>query len=444
MVKERKRIISSLVDWNLWWVNSEIPDTLIGRKRYLNIPLDEMIDRKEIKTVSGIRRCGKSTLMYQIISEEIKKGIPTRNILMINFDDKILSRVDLSDLIDIYREEIGPEGVIDLFLDEVHNCPDWVSTLRKMYDLAKLGQIFITDSSSEYISGDYTTLLSGRTIDIRLHPLSFREYIHWIEGVDPDGPFGGEEITTIKRSLGLFLKWGGYPEVVLANNDIQRKILLKEYLDTIIYKDIVERYNANQERLKILVGYLLSNPGSLFSPRKFSRRHEFSMDTISKYLEYMKEVSFIHVVPRFHYSYDRILRSQKKIYIEDTGLPESFGFNFTEGKGKLMENAVFNEINRWGYDVYYWSDGKSECDFVLKKGTDIVIAIQVCHDLNGENLEREMRGLDNCFNELDPEKGLIITDHESGLDTGDHVEVELWRFLLDPQKYLDIKSRSEC
>ena len=437
MVMNRQSVISSLVDWNIWWVNGKIPDDLLGRKRDLLIPMDEILDRKEIKTVSGVRRCGKSTLIYQVIMNELKKGIAGKNILMINFDDNVLSTMDLNSLIDIYKEELGPEGRIHLFLDEVHNCPDWVGTIRKMYDLSRLGQVFITDSSSKYISGEYTTLISGRTIDIRLHPISFREFLIWMDLGDPDGPFGQDERATIKRYLGAYLKWGGFPEVVLAKSDIQRKILLTEYMNTIIYKDIVERYRANPERLKILVGYLLSTPGALFSPRNFSRRHGFSMETIDNYIGYMKEVNFIHVVPKFDHSYNKVLRSTKKIYIEDTGLTENIGFNFMEKKGMLLENAVFNEINRLGFEIYYWADGKSECDFILKKGREILAAIQVCHELNEDDIQRELDGIGNACSALSPGKGLMITSNISGLDTGEYEEVELWRFLLDPDRYLN-------
>lgn len=437
MVMDRQSVISSLVDWNIWWVNGTIPDALLGRKRDLLIPMDEILDRKEIKTVSGVRRCGKSTLIYQVIMDELKKGIAGKNILMINFDDNVLSTMDLNSLIDIYKEELGPKGRIHLFLDEVHNCPDWVGTIRKMYDLSRLGQVFITDSSSKYISGEYTTLISGRTIDIRLHPISFREFVIWMDLGDPDGPFGQDGRSTIKRYLGAYLKWGGFPEVVLAKSDIQRKILLTEYMNTIIYKDIVERYRANPERLKILVGYLLSTPGALFSPRNFSRRHGFSMETIDNYIRYMKEVNFIHVVPKFDHSYNKVLRSTKKIYIEDTGLTETLGFNFMEKKGMLIENAVFNEINRLGFEIYYWADGKSECDFILKKGREILAAIQVCHELNEDDIQRELDGIGNACRKLSPRKGLMITSNISGIDTGEYEEVELWRFLLDPDRYLN-------
>ncbi len=437
MVMDRQSVISSLTDWNIWWIDGKIPDVLLGRKRDLNIPMDEILDRKEIKTVSGVRRCGKSTLIYQVIMGELEKGTAGKNILMINFDDNVLSTMDLNGLIEIYREEMGPEGRIHLFLDEVHNCHDWVGTIRKMYDLARLGQVFITDSSSKYISGEYTTFISGRTIDIRLHPISFREFVIWMNLGDPNGPFGQDERSIIKRYLGAYLKWGGFPEVVLAKSDIQRKILLKEYLDTIIYKDIVERYRINVERLKILVGYLLSTPGALFSPRNFSRRHGFSMETIDNYIGYMKEVNFIHVVPKFDHSYNKVLRSTKKIYIEETGLTETLGFNFMEGKGMLLENAVFNEINRLGFEIYYWADGKSECDFILKKGREILVAIQVCHELNEDDIQRELDGMKNACRALSPRKGLMITSNISGLDTGEYEEVPLWRFLLDPGKYLN-------
>ena len=258
-----------------------------------------------------------------------------------------------------------------------------------------------------------------------------------MELIDPDGPFGQDERSAMKRYLGEYLKWGGFPEVVLAKSDILRKILLKEYLDTIIYKDIVERYRANVERLKILISYILSTPARLFSPRNFSKRYGFSMETIDNYIGYMKEVNFIHVVPKFDHSYNKVLRSTKKIYIEDTGLPKTLGFNFMEGKGQLIENATFNEINRLGFEIYYWADGKSECDFILKRGREILYAIQVCYELNEDNILRELDGLENACRKLSPKKGLIITSNISGLDTGEYEKVPLWRFLLDPKRYLD-------
>lgn len=436
MVPDRSTISSSIVDWNGWWSKGNVPESLLGRQRILEIPMDLLLERKEIKTVSGIRRCGKSTLIYQIISNLIDGGTPPENIVMINFDDKALSGIELELALDIYRELINPRGKMNIFLDEVHNCPDWVSTLRKMYDLARIDTVFVTDSSSKYISGEYTVLISGRTLDMRIHPLSFREFVQWTGDVDPDRPMGTEETVSARRNLDQFLRWGGYPEVVLAKSDLQRKIILKDYLDTIIYKDLVERYNANHEKLKIMVGYLLSNISSLFSPRRFSRRHGFSLETIYNYLRYMKEVNFIHTVPGFDFSYDKVLRSQKKIFIEDPGLAETFGFKFSEGKGKLLENAVFNELNRRGFELFYWSDGKRECDLIVKHDMEIPLAIQVCHELREENVEREVSGLEGCMNAIGAKKGIIVLGDGSDLDTNGFEKVDSWRFLLDVQRYI--------
>ncbi|MGA1822702.1 MAG: ATP-binding protein [Thermoplasmatota archaeon] len=388
------------------------------------------MDRKEIKTITGIRRCGKSTLIYQIIDGLLTDGIAGNDIILINFDDDMLSGKPLSDIMSVYLSRIGMSEKINIFLDEVHRCPDWVGYLRKKFDLRRVGQVVITDSSSKFIKGEYTTLLTGRTIDIKLNTLSFIEFSKW-NGMNTEVPLSQNDMDRSRHMLERYLRWGGFPEVALAESDIQKKILLKSYIDSILYKDVVERYDANIHKLKILVDYILSTPAAKFSPRKFSRNHDISLETLNNYIRYLREVNLIHVVPRFDYSLNKVMRSTKKLYIEDTGLLENLGFRFMEGMGKLYENSVCNELLRREFEVYYWSDDRSECDFIAKKGKDLVMAIQVCYDLNTDNIKREIEGLGNACSRLEIDKGMIISSRVPDLDLENFEVVPLWQFLFN-------------
>ncbi len=430
MIRDEDRILSALTDWNPWWQGKEIPDDLMGKNRISNDPIDEIMDRKEIKTITGIRRCGKSTLIYQIIDRLLKSGVKGNDIILINFDDDMLSGKPFSDILSIYQSRISTPQKINIFLDEVHRCPDWVGYLRKNYDLRRTGQVVITDSSSKYLKGEYTTLLTGRKIDIRLHTLSFEEFLKW-NGINTEVPFSQNDIDSIRHLLERFLRWGGFPEVVLVESEIQKKILLKEYIDSILYKDVVERYDANIHKLKILVDYLISTPATKFSPRKFSRNHDISLETLNNYIKYLQEVNLLHVVPKFDYSLNKVIRSTKKLYIEDTGLLENLGFRFMEGMGKLHENAVCNELLRREFEVYYWNDDRSECDFIVKKGKDLVMAIQVCYDLNTDNIEREIKGLQDACSNLKIDRGIIISSKYPDMDIEEFEVIPLWKFLID-------------
>ncbi len=429
MVQDEEMIISALTDWNPWWQGKEIPEELLGRDRITSTPQEAIMNRKEIKTVTGIRRCGKSTLIYQIINKLLSKGIGGKDIILINFDDDMLSGKPLSEIMSVFRTKIAPSETVNIFLDEVHRCPDWVGYLRKDYDLRRIGQVLVTDSSSKFIKGEYTTLLTGRTIDINLHILSFSEFIRW-HGMKTEVPLGQKDIDRRRHLLDRYLRWGGFPEVVLAKSDLQKKILLKEYFDSILYKDVVERYDANIHKLKILVDYLISTPATKFSPRKFSRNHDIALETLNNYIRYLQEVNLLHVIPRFDYSLSKVIRSTKKIYIEDTGLFENLGFHFMEGMGKLYENAVCNELIRREFEVYYWNDEGSECDFIVKKRKDLQMAIQVCYDLNEENIEREIKGLRKACSDLKIEKGIIISSKVPEMDIDEFDIIPLWKFLL--------------
>ena len=424
-------VVETLSEWNHWWREKKVEPELSGEKRQTLKELKEFLSYREIKSLLGIRRCGKSTLFYQLIEHLLSENTPPEDVLLINFEDDVLSKKTLKEIYDTYQSNINPDTKPYLFLDEVHRCSEWVLFLRKLYDLKKVKQIYITDSSSKFIKSEYASVLTGRNIGLTVFPLSFKEYLEW-KKINFKQPLAREEINKIKNELFEFLKWGGFPEVFYKPGTA-KKILLTEYFGDIIHKDIVERYNVNYSKIKPLADFLVSNSTLPFSPRKYSRTYGLSLESINSYTGYFSEVFLFYFIPMFSYSLKSQQLSQKKPYICDNGFFNNLGFRFTENIGRVYENAVFLELKRRGKEVYYWKD-KHECDFLIKDRLEIKEAIQVCCKLTEENREREIKGLEEALEKFNLNEGLIITaDYEKEESSeGKKIKfIPLWRWLLE-------------
>jgi predicted AAA+ superfamily ATPase len=422
-------LTDNLSEWNTWWQTNSIEPFLIGSERKIIGQADDILGLKHVKTIVGLRRSGKSTVMFQFVKRLLDNGVEPERILMVNFEDPILSKASLGEIFDAYSIKIDPKKRPYLFLDEVHRCPDWVLHLRKLYDLGKIEQAFITDSSSKYISKEYSSSITGRHLDLIVTPLSFEEFLNWKGLKDMKTK---TQVNKARHHLEDFLKWGGLPEVVLAPATTQKRMILNQVLEDIINKDIVDRYDVNYRKIKTLVDFLLSNSASLFSPRRFSKAYGISLDAINTYMGYLEEVFLILPIPRFSYS----LRSQdispKKVYVMDTGFFTVQDTHLSENFGRVYENSVLIELIRQGFKVYYWKD-KRECDFIIKKGTSLACAIQVCVFPSMDNMKRETEGLFEAMTSLKISEGWIITaDIEKTEKSGGRTVrwIPLWKFLL--------------
>ncbi len=425
-------MIDALSEWNPWWSTGRIHEELLGKERDLTRKAEELFSFREIKTLVGMRRCGKSTLLYQFIHHLLNGEVDPKRILFVNFEDPTLSRYTFEEIFNTYQEHINSDKKPYIFLDEAHRCEEWVLFLRKMYDLKKAEQIFITDSSSKMIEREYASVLTGRNITISVHPLSFGEYLHWM-GIDTYPPYPRDKKNQIKNSLKKYLHWGGLPEVVLKESDMQKKTILNNYLSDIVHKDIVERYNTNYQKIKNLVDYLVSNTGHLFSPRKYSRTYDLSLDSVNNYIGYLEEVFLFSLIPKFDHSFRKQQLSSKKTFIMDVGYFGTTGFHVSENRGQVYENAVFLHLHQRDREIFYWKNG-GECDFVVKEGIEVTGLVQVCCDLSSETEEREISGLLDALEEFGLEEGTVVTSDTEGQETiqGKRIGyVPLWRFLLE-------------
>ncbi len=422
-------VLTTLTEWNPWWKNRTVDNKLLGMPRK-NYDFENYLKFREIKILLGIRRCGKSTLLYQFIDFMLRKHVDPKEILLINFEDDILSKKTLREIFDVYQSNINPDKKMYVFLDEVHRCKEWVLFLRKMYDTRQINHVFVTDSCSKFIKPELASAITGRNITIHVSPLSFKEFLNWKKLSFDLNLLTRAEVNKIRKELNDYLKRGGFPEVFSKTLEINKKILLTEYLSDIIHKDLVERYNINYSKIKDLVDFLGANAGNMFSPRKYSKNSGLSLESINTYMKYLQEVFLFRAIPKFDYSMRKQQMSHKKVYIADTGFMNLVGFKFSENIGNVYENMVLIELNRLGKEVYYWKD-KYECDFLVKDGVKIIQAIQVCFKL--EDKEREVNGLLEALNTFKLKDGLILTEDFEGVEKINKKRIiykPLWKWLL--------------
>ena len=423
-----------LADWNLWWEQKEVPKSLLGRERGKSKELVDLLGLREIKIVTGVRRSGKTTLMYQVIEHLLKSGVAPRNILLINFEDAALAHYSPGEIYESYLSELNPSLDNFIFIDEAQRKPGWENWIRKMYDLKHASNFFVSGSSADLLNKEYSTLLTGRNITVAVFPMSFREFLDF-SGVRVNKTEIASTETRSKVLFGLkkYLEWGGFPEVFFTDENYKRR-LLNQYFEDIIYKDIVDRYGTNPGKTRELGVYLLTNIANPVSKRKLRNALGFGLDTISDYIAYMSEAYLLHAVPLYSPSLKVQSANPKKIYCIDTGLRNAVSFKFSEDLGRLAENAVFVELKRRAKEVFYWKSAAREVDFIVRSGLQIEEAIQVCWNLDHERTrKRETRALYSAMETFNLDKGIVITEDAEEMEEvgGKQIFfVPIWKWFL--------------
>ncbi len=400
-------------------------------KREYDIPLDS----DKIVSLIGIRRCGKTTIMFELINT-LRKDIAKERIFYINFEDDRLFPVtvkDLDDLIEGYYELYphNRDKKVYIFLDEVQNIKDWELFVRRVYDNLNV-QIFITGSSSKLLSSEIATSLRGRTITYEIFPFSFKEYLRY-KNIEIN-LYSSKSISFIKNAFNSYLKEGGFVETFDKPKDIQRKIL-KDYMDLIIYKDLVDRYAIkNQALLKHLIKYLFVNMGTLISFNKLyneykSMGYRVSKDTLYDYMEHLQDAYIAFTSPIFRNSVKEEQRNPKKIWVIDNGFKSLFSANLSEDYSKLYENLAFLHLRRKEQEIYYYK-GNQEVD-LYSNGT----LANVSFDINNtKTLQREVDALIEAMEYFNLKKSYLLTqDREEVIElSGKEIIVTpMWKWLLN-------------
>ncbi len=373
------------------------------------------IDTKKIITLIGVRRCGKTSIFYHMINQLIEK-IEKTKILFLNFEDE---RFELnSDELDLILQaymELYPSYKLSecyFFFDEIQNIPNWEKFIRRMYDTISKN-IFITGSNSKLLSSEIATSLRGRTLNFEIFPLSFKEYLSF-KDVEVDF-YSSKSLAFIKNAQESFLKNGSFPETLFLE-EIYANKTLQEYFNVLLYKDLAERYNiTNTVALKFFLKRIISSSTKQISINKIfnelkSSGIKIGKNTLYEFLEYVQNIYLALTLQKYDNSLINKELGEKKIYSVDIGLNNATEFRFSDDIGKSLENAVFLELKRKEFDIYYYRTSKSECDFLVFDKNTISDVIQVTFDMSDENTKsREIKGLIEACKNFDLKSGIIIT-----------------------------------
>lgn len=390
-----------------------------------DIELSGYIKTSQIVVISGVRRSGKSSLL-RLISLEM--NLEDEDLCYFNFDDdRILPDVAIMDqLFTLHRQIYACDPVF--LLDEVQNVSGWEKFVNRLYEGGL--KIFVTGSNALLLSSEIATSLTGRNKTIELLPFSFSEYLRF-KKVDFNINFIDSKIKALLlKEFDRFIEIGGFP-LVVKEDDPE---FLESYFKDIIYRDIIARYRISQvEAIRQIGIYFASNVAKLFSYATLQNISGIkSTASINNYLLYYSQAYLFYYVRKFDFSLKKQVLNPRKVYAIDQGLVNRLGFGFSLNKGRIIENIVFLQLLRLNSELFYYAN-KGECDFLIKKGTQITQAIQVCSFLNKSNFNREINGLLEAMNEYNLEQGLLLV-YDSEIKAEEMPPtiqiMEVWKWLL--------------
>ena len=401
--------------------------------------IEVKLSKEFVNAIIGPRRAGKTFFLFSLIK---KLNLKDEDFLFINFEDdeiKNLKRKEITKCIQKHTEIYGKEPKF-LFFDEIQNLERWQSFIYSLVE-KKRYYVFITGSSSKLLSREIATQLRGRSLNVIVFPFNFKEFLT-IKGFKFKKIYSSLEEAKIKNYLKEYLSSGGFPQVVLKK--IDKKTFFNEYLNVVLYRDIIERYKIeNIEVARFLLYSALQSFTKEFSLNKIfkqlKQRAEVSNKTIYNYSLYLEEIFFAFFLRKFHFSHKKSLLSLPKVYINDPGLASNL-IRFSSDIGKFMENLVFLELKKKElnniFEIFYWKDYQQrEVDFVIKEGLKVKQLIQVSYasDRNEIN-EREIKSLLKASELLNCKNLLCITwDYESVEKIkGKKIKfIPLWKWLSD-------------
>ena len=366
---------------------------MIIRERYLK-EIRKFYDQDLIKVIIGIRRCGKSVLMKQIIDELKTKGIDEEHIIYINFEDYDYDiYTDSHKFHDFIKAKIKDNKKYYLFFDEIQNVDKWEKVINS-FKVTLNVSIFLTGSNSDILSGELTTHISGRYVSFKISPFSFKEVCELKNVLDKNK----YELLDVFEE---YVKWGGLPQVFMQVDDMSKKTYLTDVYNSIIVKDIVTRFNVKDvDLLNRIITYILTTPANTFSAESLSKYFEsisrsVSLETIYNYIDYITRAMLIEKSSRYDIRGKRILTGKYKYYLTDLGFTNILSEGKKEQLGAYLENIVYNELINRGYTVYIGTNDASEVDFIATRFQE-KIYIQVAYLLaNEETINREFNAFNN-------------------------------------------------
>lgn len=407
-------IIQALAPWNFWNTRP-----FIGQKRekYLQ-RLWDWSGIPEIVVVTGVRRAGKTTLLLQLLDRLIKEcGVPAVNTLYINFEDPKfspgVSNDILQNIVDAYRGFFHPKGQIYIILDEVQMLPEWERWATSVYDRKENIKLFVTGSSGALLSMEFSSLLTGRHLQLEVFPLDLVEYLQFTTSQTLDSISILANSAEIKGYASEFLQSGGFPRVVLEDNENIKKELLRQVYYDILYRDIITKHHVKDaQKLEGLASYLMANISNpmTYSSTKRSLSMNISLETVERFSTYLTSSYLFSFVPVFAFSLKEQMAMPRKVYVIDNGVRQEVSFRFSRDIGRLLENQVYLDLRGDQRDIFYWR-GKTETDFVIRDRGRVKELINVCWDPSTPRArDRETRSILESMEHFNMDRGLIITE----------------------------------
>ena len=370
----------------------------IGVKR--SILNHVQLSSNHILIITGIRRCGKSTLMHQLMTKSPEVYS------FFNFEDSRVYGFEVADFSKLL-ESLDKKGNY-YFFDEIQNVKGWEIFIRQLHDRKKT--ICITGSNASLLSREMGTKLTGRNIQVELFPFSYNEYCLF------------RKTPVCEKSLLNYLHEGGFPDF-LKTKQLE---YLQQLFKDIVYRDIIVRHGIRNDKLFMDIAlFLISNAAKEYSLNGIRNTFKVgSVSSVADYVTWLEDAYILFSVPRFSWSLKSVAVNAKKVYCIDTGFARANSLSFSEDKGRLLENCVFLELRRNYKEIYYFRE-KGECDFIVKEGKKIKMVLQVCAEINSDNLDREVDGLVEALEFFKIKKGTIVTLNQKDTIVRDGKQIEL-------------------
>lgn len=368
------------------------------------------VDAPFVKILTGVRRCGKSTILKMIIKELKKRGIPEERILNYRFDSMEYEDMTAKEMFAEIKGKLSPDETTYVFLDEVQEIAHWEKTVNSLASDYNV-DIYVTGSNSRMMSSEIATYLTGRYIAFRIYTLSFSEYIDFKKEY--------KTVTDTKSELAEYIRLGGFPATHLQEyTEDEVYTIVKDIYNSTIFSDIVKRNQVRKvDQLERIVRFAFDNVGKTFSAKSISdylksEHRSIDNETVYSYLEKLESAYILHRCSRYDIQGKEFLKTQEKFYLADTALRYSvLGYKSTS-VAAMLENVVYLELCRRGYSVNIGKTANGEIDFIAEKQGD-KIYVQVTKEIKTE--ETEKREYDRLLEIRDNyPKYLLTTDSFSG------------------------------
>lgn len=373
---------------------------------------------QKVQVIIGMRRTGKTYFLYENIQQLMEAGIDYSRIFYLNLEDDRLQEIHAKQLAELVEQffSLHPENHNQrcyLFFDEIQTVDGWAKLIRRLLDTKDV-EIFLTGSSAKLLSKEIATELRGRSIAHEMWPFSLKEYLAF-KSFEIQAPNSTIDLDYFKKHLTHYLSTGGFPEIIVLPS-IEKNRILQDYIDVVIYRDIIERHQiTNLSLIKYMIKYLINNTATSISINKIyndlkSQGHTVGRSTVYEYLEHITDAFLAFTVPLYSESIRKTETNPRKVYAIDTGLCKAYSFGKNDNYGRLFETMIFIDLKRRGDDVYYYlTKDKFEVDFYTRSSDGSLHLYQVAWDVSSkETLAREERALKTAEKELGI-KGTIIT-----------------------------------